>query len=194
MMPLKAGTGPAGKGGIRMSDSLYNDALYGDSRYRHIPYPRLAKWLRIAVILTAAFGAAVFFGAVPIFGQSIVYSNPEFAYCYIPWLAVIWCTAVPCYAALVFAWRIAKDIGREHPFTHDNARRVRRIGQLAIADVAFFFAANVVLLFLNMNHPGILLMALFICLAGVAFAVVVIALAHLVGRAAELQEDSDLTI
>jgi hypothetical protein len=89
---------------------------------------------------------------------------------------------------------IAKDIGREHPFTHDNARRVRRIGQLAIADVAFFFAANVVLLFLNMNHPRILLMALFICLAGVAFAVVVIALAHLVGRAAELQEDSDLTI
>jgi hypothetical protein len=37
-------------------------------------------------------------------------------------------------------------------------------------------------------------MALFVCLAGIAFAVVVMALGHLVGRAAELQDDSDLTI
>lgn len=172
-----------------MSDSLYQDSIY-----KHIPYPRLAKWLRIAVILMAAFGAAVFFFAVPAFGQSIVYSYPEFSYCYVPWVAVIWCTAIPCYAALVFAWKIAKDIGREHPFTHDNARRVRRIGQLAIADVVFFFVMNVILLLMNMNHPGILLMALFVCLAGIAFAVVVMALGHLVGRAAELQDDSDLTI
>ena len=172
-----------------MSDSLYQDSLY-----KHIPYPKLAQWLRIAVILMAAFGAAVFFCAVPVMGKSLVYANPEFAYCYIPWLAVIWCTAVPCYAALVFAWQIAKDIGREHPFTHDNARRVKRIAQLAIADVVFFFAMNIILLLMNMNHPGFLLMSLVICFAGIAFAASAMALSHLVGRAAELQDDSDLTI
>ena len=172
-----------------MSDSLYQDSLY-----KHIPYPRLAQWLRIAVILMAAFGAAVFFIAVPVFGQSMVYSYPEFSHCYVPWVAVIWCTAIPCYAALVFAWQIARDIGREHPFTHDNARRVKRIAQLAIADVVFFFAMNIILLLMNMNHPGILLMSLVICFAGIAFAASAMALSHLVGRAAELQDDSDLTI
>ena len=53
---------------------------------------------------------------------------------------------------------------------------------------------NVILLLMNMNHPGILLMALGICAAGIAFAVTALALGHLVGRAAELQDDSDLTI
>lgn len=171
-----------------------SDSLYQNSPYKHIPYPRLAAYLRAAVILFALFGAALFFLIVPVMGQTIVYYYPEFSYCYWPWLVTILCTAVPCYAALLFAWQVARDTGKERPFTHDNARRIRRIGQLAIADVAFFFAANVVLLLLNMNHPGILLMALFICMAGAAFAAVVMALAHLVGRAAELQEDSDLTI
>ena len=89
---------------------------------------------------------------------------------------------------------VARDIGREKPFTHDNARRVKRIAQLAIGDVVFFFAMNVILLFMNMNHPGILLLSLVICVAGTAFAAAVMALSHLVGRAAELQDDSDLTI
>ena len=44
--------------------------------------------------------------------------------------------------------------------------------------------------------PGmdIVLVALFICIAGAAFVAAAMALSHLVGRAAELQEDSDLTI
>ena len=44
-----------------MSDSLYTDAMYGDSRYRHIPYPRLAKWLRIAVALLTILGTVLYF-------------------------------------------------------------------------------------------------------------------------------------
>ena len=127
-------------------------------------------------------------------GGAMADAYPEFAYCYIPWLAILWCTAIPCYAAMIFAWQIARDIGQEHPFTHDNARRVRRIGQLALADVVFFFAANVVMVLLNMSHSGIVLVALFICIAGAAFVAAAMALSHLVGRAAELQEDSDLTI
>lgn len=177
-----------------MSDSLYTDTIYGDSRYRHIPYPRLAKWLRIAVALLTILGTVLYFIMIPAEGGAMADAYPEFAYCYIPWLAILWCTAIPCYAAMIFAWQIARDIGQEHPFTHDNARRVRRIGQLALADVVFFFAANVVMVLLNMSHSGIVLVALFICIAGAAFVAAAMALSHLVGRAAELQEDSDLTI
>ncbi len=165
-----------------------------NSPYKHIPYPKLAKWLRIAVGLTAIIGAAVFFLIVPEFAKSTAYSYPEFAYCFWPWMTTIWCTAIPCYIALALFWGIARDIGRNKPFTHANARRVLRVGQLAILDVVFFFLMNVILLLMNMSHPGILLLSLFICLAGTAFAVAVMTLAHLVGRAAELQDDSDLTI
>ena len=106
----------------------------------------------------------------------------------------LWVAAVPCYAALVLGWRIAASIGADRSFTADNARLLRIIGGLAAGDTAYFFAGNVVLLFLNMNHPGVLLISLLICFAGVSVTVAAVCLAHLVRKAADLQEQSDLTI
>ena len=49
-------------------------------------------------------------------------------------------------------------------------------------------------MFLNMNHPGIVIMSLLIVFAGTAIAVAAAALSRLVKKAAALQEQSDLTI
>ena len=61
-------------------------------------------------------------------------------------------------------------------------------------DAAFFFVGNVVFLFLNMNHPGIVLLSLVPVFAGACIAIAAAALSHLVRKAAALQEQSDLTI
>lgn len=45
-----------------------------------------------------------------------------------------------------------------------------------------------------MNHPGIFLGSLFIEFAGVAVAVTAAALSHLVQKAAEIQQENELTI
>ncbi|MBR6473778.1 MAG: DUF2975 domain-containing protein [Firmicutes bacterium] len=155
---------------------------------------KLARWLKVIIIGVGICGLVVFLLIVPAYGQSIAYDYPEFAYCYWPWLIFLWVAALPCYAALVLAWKVAVNIGNDRSFSVENANLLRKVSYLAAGDSAFFFVGNVVLLFMSMSHPGITLMSLIVVFFGIAVAVASAALSHLITKAAVLQEDSDLTI
>ena len=154
----------------------------------------LSKWLKIIIIGVGLAGLAVLFVIIPSLGQGIVGQNPEFDYCYYPWLILFWVCGLPCYAALVLGWKIAVNIGNDRSFSRENAHYMSWISALAAIDAVLFFTMNVVFLLLNMNHPGIFLLSLIVVFIGVAISVAAAALSHLVMKAAELQEQSDLTI
>lgn len=154
----------------------------------------LSKWLRGVVIGIAVCGGIIYGYLVPMFGKEIAEANPEFSYCYLPWLAVIWLSAVPCYLVLYFGWKITGEISRDHSFSMENARYLKYISILALSDSGYFFLANLIFLLLNMNHPAIFLASLFVEFAGVTVAVAAAALSHLVQKAAEIQNENELTI
>ena len=155
----------------------------------------LSRWLKFIIIGVGICGLIIYGIVIPMFGQMIAaYENGAFDYCYLPWLIFIWITAIPCYMALVFAWKIASNIGADKSFTAANAKLLKWISVLAFFDAAFFFTGNIVYLFLNMNHPGIVLFSLLVVFAGVAVAIASAALSHLVLKAEVLQEQSDWTI
>lgn len=154
----------------------------------------LSKWLKAIIICMAILGLAVCFFALPMIGQSITHAYPEFSYCYFPWLILLWITGIPCFAVLMLGWKIAKNIGIDRSFTHENGRNLKLIAFLAAGDSGFLFIMNIVYILLNMNHPSVLLVGLVIEFVGVAISVVCAALSHLVNMAAELQLQSDLTI
>ncbi|MBR1759075.1 MAG: DUF2975 domain-containing protein [Lachnospiraceae bacterium] len=153
-----------------------------------------SRWLKVILVGVALIGAFVYCYAVPELGKEIAEANPEFAYCFWPWLIFISLTAIPCYIALVHAWQVVDSIGKDLAFTRENAKHLSWISWLAAGDAAFFFVGNFVLGFLSMSHPGVLLMSLFVSLIGAAIAIMAAALSYLVGKAAELQDQSDLTI
>ena len=154
----------------------------------------LARWLRLVIVALGLIGLAVYFAVLPSYGVSLRSQYPEFSGRFWPWIIFLWLTGIPCYVALVLGWRIAANIGRDASFSMENARLLKRIAFLAAFDAAFFFLGNLVLLFLNMSHPGVVLLSLLVVLAGAAVAVAAAALSHLVRKAALLQEQSDLTI
>ncbi len=155
----------------------------------------LAKWLKFMILGVGLCGLVVYAVAVPVLGQTVaVAEDGVFDYCFWPWLIFIWATGLPCVAALVLAWKIAGNIGADRSFSLENGRLLKWISLLAAADAAFFFLGNVVYLFLNMNHPGILLFSLVVVFIGIAIAAAAAALSHLVTKAAGLQEQSDWTI
>lgn len=154
----------------------------------------LSKWLKFILVGVGICGTIVYFVIIPSYGASLVSLYPEFSNRYWPWLIFLWATAVPCYSALALGWKIASDIGADHSFTKKNASRLKWVSWLAAFDAAFFFIGNIVLLFANMSHPGIVLLSLLIVFAGVSIAVAAAVLSHLVNKAAMLQEESDLTI
>lgn len=154
----------------------------------------LSKWLKWIILGIAVCGLIFYCRILPELGHSIIARYPEFSGWYWPWLAFFWLTAVPCCAVLALGWKIAVSVGEDRSFTADNARRLARIAWLAAGDTAFFLAGNILFLLLGMNHPGVVLGLLLVAFAGVAVAVAAACLSHLVGKAASLQEQSDLTI
>lgn len=156
-------------------------------------FSTLLKIVIIGVALCAVFVYAVI---VPDLGLPLAEAGEgEFAYLYTPWLVVIEITALPILAALVLAWIIAVNIGRDKSFCMQNARLLAVIAVLALADVVYFFIAVTVLtLVYKVTHPSVVIFTLIVCFAGVAIAVAAAALSHYARKAAALQEQSDLTI
>ena len=154
----------------------------------------LARWLKAVLLGLALCGGVLYVLVLPAIGQEEVLLYPEFAHCFWPWLGFLWASGVPCYGVLILAWQIAGDIGRDRSFTPANARRLQWIAWLAAGDSLFFFGMNLLYGLLGMNHPGVLLGSLVVEFAGVCVAVAAGVLSHLVGKAAALQEQSDLTV
>ena len=155
---------------------------------------KLSLWLKAVIIAVGICGLIVYFGILPNIGSDLTDSYPEFSSWHWPWMIFLWMTAIPCYIILVLAWKIAANIGNDRSFSVENAELLQSIAWLIAGDILFFFVGNAILLFLNMNHPGIILLSLLICAIGIAISIAAACLSHLVRKAADLQEQSDLTV
>ena len=155
---------------------------------------KLSNWLKGIIIGMAVCGAVIFFIVFPVMGTDVLKSYPEFSGWFWPWLIFLWIVGIPCYVVLTYGWSIASEIGKDRSFTMKNAESLKKIMVTAVADTAVFFVGNLVFLFLNMNHPSVVLASLFVCFAGISVGVVAGALSHLVQKAAVIQEENDSVI
>ena len=153
-----------------------------------------ANLLKLVIIGTGIFGIFICVYVLPACGDIFRKMYPEFSYAYWPWLIFLWIAAIPCFCALVFGWQIAGNIAKDKSFSMANANLMKWVTWMAAGDSAFFFLGNVILLFCNMNHPGILFISMVVVFAGIAIAVAAACLSHLIRKAAVLQDQSDLTI
>ena len=152
---------------------------------------KICRWLKGLTVLLGTMGVA-FFGGVTVLAFYMRQQNPQDPV----WSFVFfsWYTAVLCYGVLFQFWNVCTQIGRDNSFSVKNAVSLRNIALLAAFDAAFFFAGNILFLFLNMNHPAVVLASCFVTFLGVAVAVAAACLSHLVYKAAKLREENDLTI
>ena len=73
----------------------------------------LVKWLKILVLFAAVCGLGLAGGVLPLAGQWLVESYPEFSYCFWPWLIFLWVLSAPCFMALYLAWKIFENIEKD---------------------------------------------------------------------------------
>lgn len=154
----------------------------------------LSKWISLVLIGAALIGFVIFFVIVPVYGQSLLRSYPEYSNRFWPWLIFLWLFAVPCYWAIIVGLRISSRIGQDQSFSMENADSLKLISYLAAGDTLFFMLGNVFLLFLNKSHPGVMIASLFVSFIGFAIAIAAAALSHLVKKAAIMKEENDFTI
>jgi len=154
----------------------------------------LGNLMKISVIAAAVCGLFLCIVVIPSFGKDILWAYPEFSDWFWPWLIFAWLAAVPCFAILVYVWKVAGAVSHDTVFTLKSAKWVKTGAILLLSDAAFLFFGNVLLLLLGMNHPGVLLYSFI----GEIFAVVLSLLAAVLSRyltkAAVLQEESEGTL
>jgi hypothetical protein len=149
----------------------------------------LEKWLKIVIIAVALCGLVVCAVAIPWIGHVLIASDPQVSGMYIPWLVMF-----PCYVILYLGWRVAVNIGKDRSFSMENARHIKLASKIILFDALYFFVVNICMWRIYVNHPGVILALVFIVFACVVASVVAAVLSHLVVKAADLQEQSDLTI
>lgn len=155
----------------------------------------LAAALKVILLMCLLAGLVLCGLLIPSIGREIAAENPEVAWMFWPCLAALWITCLPVLAVLALVWRIATQIGRDNSFCVENARRLKWICCLALADTGVYLAGAVVFFILFRGLPPFLLWCfLAVILVGVAIAVVSAILSHLIQKAAELKADQDLTI
>ena len=135
----------------------------------------LARWLKAVIIGTGICGLVVFLWLVPFMGKGVLEGYPEFGSWYLPWLIFLEISGLPCFGVLYLGWRIAGNIGQDRSFSMENASFLKKIAYCAAGDTVYFFIGNIALWLCGMSHPDVVL-------------------AHLVEKAAKLQEESELTI
>ncbi len=154
----------------------------------------LANSLKAVIIGVAVCGLVIYFYFLPVWGRAIIQAAPAYENCYIPWMVFLWITGVPCYLVLLCGWKIASEIGADRSFTDLNARLLKYIAALSAFDSVLLFVGSGVFYVLGMSHGGLMLFCIVVVFAGVTVTVAAAALSHLVYRAAELEEESELTI
>ncbi len=153
--------------------------------------------MKAVIIMIAVFGALLYFLFVPMMANEMKFYINDLEYynkMRYAWMILIWLTAIPCYAVLGIAWKMALSVQNDTQFSHKNSGRLSKIALLALVDGTFFFVMNIVYLFANLNHPGVLIASFLIFLVAIAFAAAAKVLSGMVEKAAVLQEENDLTI
>lgn len=156
---------------------------------------KLVKWLKGLVILAAICGFAVCAGLLPVIWNSWPALNLWMVWQgYLAWRIFVVLLGIPYFLALVFAWKIFTNIGKDRSFSMENANYMRDIAYLAAVDTIFLLVGNVLFLLIGINHPGFLIACVLLSFVGIGISVACAALSHLIQKAADLQMQSDLTI
>lgn len=150
----------------------------------------MANLLRSVIVLLVLCGIFVHVWLIPKLldgGASLDIVTAE-------WVILAAITMIPCYGVTVIAWFVADSIAKEREFCHRNALLFRWIFGLALGDSAVFLIGSVILYLMGRTYVWCVLGAIVLAALGICVAIAAAVMSHLIDRAADMQDDADLTI
>lgn len=147
----------------------------------------LAALLKGLIIAVGLFGTAVL-----VYVSYVLFTYVQAIALYlVSFLAIC---ILPCYAVLILSWGVARNIGRDRSFSFSNAKLLKYNAILSACDTLLFALGTLIILFSGYLLVTIFGVAIIILFFGVAATIVFASLSHLVYKAAELQEENNLTV
>ena len=143
----------------------------------------LGRLMLISIVFLALCGLFLCAYLVPHWVKGIIYSYPEFNHWFWPWLILAWLVALPCFFLLSLVWKWAGAVIQDTVLTLTTANWVKTGSRLLFIDAGILFLGNIVLLLLNMNHPGVFIILLVGDILLISFALIAEALSRYLTKA-----------
>ena len=147
----------------------------------------LSALLKSLIVAVGLFGAALL-----TYASCVMFTFFEEIASYLVTFFII--CIIPCYAVLVLSWGVTRNIGKDKSFSFSNAKLLKYNAMLSAGDTLMFAVGTLVFLFSGKLTAAFFGVAIIVLFFGVAATIVFASLSHLVYKAAELQEQNDLTV
>ena len=102
--------------------------------------------------------------------------------------------ALPCALAMGMLAAVIHEIGCERAFTERNVKWMRGIAGMAFLECIYIFAGIIGWGMVGLMHPGAAIVALALILFGCGVGLLARALAGLIKKASDIQQENDLTV
>ena len=151
----------------------------------------LKTWLRVGIVFFGLVCLAAFCLLIPmsIMGRSeTLFEGHGTLLTVFAEIAVI-----PCILAMISAWKITIEIGKDNSFSKENVKNMKHIAFYSLAEgtylliLSVWFAVNS----LDKGIDGLFLAALLFSLISGAVALAAFCLSHLIQKAAKIKEEND---
>ncbi len=113
---------------------------------------------------------------------------------YVVWQIITVLCSLVCIVAIVIAWLMFADIGRDLSLTVKNSRRLLIISNLFLLDTVIFSMYFIASLLVHKKLGVMTAVNIGIVFVGVSLTVICACLSHLVEKAAAIEEENELTI
>lgn len=155
-------------------------------------HKRLSHLLIGAGAAACAGLAVLFLLYAPVLGLEVRDMMPEYAFLFWPALLYVWAIGGMYMAAMWQYMRISLRIGQDNSFCAENAQSLRVIGYLLLAGAGMWALLMIAAVAVKAGPEALVL--LLAAMASGALGVLAYAIGLLVQRAAQLQEENELTI
>ena len=155
---------------------------------------KIAYRLKEMIVVAAICGFLWYMIVFPILGLCAEYEYPAMRCYYAAWLFFLWLSGVPCYVVLLQGWEIANHIKNGKAFSAETAKNLKIASGVTLGDSLFFLVGNVYYLYKSASFLIVAGISLFVVFGGILIAGAFEILSILVKKAAELQEQYNLTI
>ncbi len=156
----------------------------------------MSRLLKAVLLIAAALAALFFFTFLPFYGHELMRTETEFAWAYWPCQIWAWIFALPIFAAVFPAWEIFGSIENAgEAFSRKNAKAFRLLSVLAFSDAIIFPLGMITIAFMGAGSAALtVLVTPVVIFITAAIGLACYVMSRLVGDAAEMQDENDLTI
>ncbi|MBQ3584256.1 MAG: DUF2975 domain-containing protein [Lachnospiraceae bacterium] len=155
---------------------------------------KMSILLKGIAIMVGIMGALFLIILMPMLAKDCKEIYKEFAYLYWPGICYGWLIGIICFGALYQFWKICNEIGKDNSFSMENIKSLNTISMLAFLVAAIWFAGLVGLIMIGSMSISFFLLMSLATLVSLAISIIAIVLSHLVRKAYELKQESELTI